>query len=224
LEDVKEEPDSMTLKELEEAQRLAFGDCGSFSGDGSNRGGAATTVFVGFTSALYSLATRLADLNQAVDKSVDAAIRQTETTQAQLTLARQDSERRLLAGAAMRRANVEVTGPGAQETGQNPDHPSTPAEERWEVLNRGPAVARGVRLQLPPATAEWLRLDVHLLGRKKGPPPEETELGDLEVGKPVPVPVSKVDKDIYPVSIVLHWTDDEGPHKERRSIGYTNLP
>jgi hypothetical protein len=230
LKDVKDEPDDLGLDDitgLVEAQRLAFGDDGSFSGDDSNVRGPATAS-VGFTSALYSLATRLADLNQTVDKVADAAIRQTETTQAQLTLARQDFERRLLAAVAMRRANIEVTGPGAQETGKNPDHPSTPAkerwEERWEVLNRGPAIARGVRLQLPPTTAEWLRLDVHLLGRKKGPPPEEVELGDLEVDKPVLVPVSKVDEAIYPVSIVLHWTDDDGPHKERRSIGYTNLP
>ena len=219
----KDEKDLIKLAEkLVEAQLLAFGDNGAFSGDGSNIG-AAATAFVAVTSALNSLATRVAELNQAVGKSVNATIRLAETAAAQLDLARQDSERSLLAAKAMRRANVEVTGPYEQETSMSFNRPSTPTE-RWKVLNRGPAVARGVHLELPPTTAEWLRQDVHLLDRKAGPPPEELELGDLQVGKAKAVRVSKVDREIYPVSILLSWTDDDGPQKEPRSIEYTQLP
>lgn len=227
LKKVKDDPDLIKKDEqnliklaeqLVEAQLLAFSDNGSVR-SGSSNAGAAATAFVAVTSALDSLATRLAELNQAVGSSVNATIRLAETAEAQLALARLDSERRLLAAAAMRRANVEVTGPYEQETGMF--RTSAPTEERWKVLNRGPAVARGVRLELPQTTAEWLRQDVHLLSRKEGPPPEE--LGDLQVGKATTVRVSKADKEIYPVSIVLSWTDDDGPHKEHRSIGYTQL-
>lgn len=206
LKKVTENPDNI---KPEEAQRLAFADYGSYGGDGSYDGNAA--AFVAVTSALHSLATHLEDLNQAVERSVDATTRQAETAQAQLALARQDSERRLLAAAAMRRANIEVAGPYEQE-------PSTDSEQRWKVLNRGPAVARGLRIELPTTTAPWLRQDVYLLDRQAGLPPEE--LGDLEVGKETELRVAKVGKENYPVSIVLCWTDDDGPHQEHRLIGY----
>lgn len=228
---VKDDPDlikegeqdrNKLAKALVEAQLLAFGDNGKFSGDSSNVG-AAATAFVAVTSALESLATRVAELNQAVGNSVNATIRLAETAEAQLAQARLDSEHRSLAAAAMRRANVEVTGPYKQETGIDFGQRST-STERWKVLNRGPAVARAVRLELPSVTAEWLGQDVHLLDRKAGPPPEELELGDLQVGKARAVRVSKVGEEKYPVSIVLSWTDDDGLHKERRSIGYTQLP
>jgi hypothetical protein len=230
LKEVKDDPDLINIGEqdliklaekLVEAQLLAFGDNGSLSGDSSNAG-AAATAFVAVKSALDSVATRLAALNEAVSNSVTATIRQAEAAEAQLALAHQDSERRSLAAAAMRRANVEVTGPYEQETGMTFGQSSIPTEERWKVLNRGPAVARGVRLELPQTTAEWLNQDVHLLAWKAGPPPEE--LGDLQVGKARAVRVSKVGKGIYPVNIVLSWTDDEGLHEEHRSIGYTQLP
>jgi hypothetical protein len=199
--------------DLKEVQRLVFGDYVSFRGEGSDVENCAT-MFVAATSGLHSLATRLSDLNQAVEKSVAATTRQAEAAQDQLAFARHNSERRLLAAAAMRRANVEVTGPYEQE-------PSTSAEERWKVLNRGPAVARGLRLELPTTTAEWLRRDVHLVGQKAGPSPEE--IGDLQVGEEIAVRVSKAGKEVYPVSIVLSWIDDDGPHEEYRSIGYTQL-
>jgi hypothetical protein len=202
---VRENPDSI---EPEEAQRLAFADYGSFGGDGSSDGNAA--AFLEVTSAIRSLATRLTDLNQAVERSVKATIGQAETAQAQLALANQDSERRLLAAAAMRRANIEVTGPYEQK-------PSTDTEQRWKVLNHGPAVARGLRIELPRTTAPWLRQDAYLLDRQTGLPPEE--LGDLEVGRETDVRVSKVGRENYPVSIVLHWTDDNGRHQEHRLIG-----
>lgn len=231
LKTVKDDPDlikedeqdlNKLAKELVKAQLLAFGDNGAFSGDSSTVG-AAAMAFVAVTSALESLATRVAELNQAVGKSVNATIQLAETAEAQLAQARLDSERVLLAAAAMRRANVEVTGPYKQDTGIEFGQRSTPTE-RWKVFNRGPAVARGVSLELPSVTAEWLGQDVHLLDRKAGPPPEELELGDLQVGKARAVRVSKVGEEKYPVSIVLSWTDDDGMHKERRSIGYTQLP
>jgi hypothetical protein len=178
LKKVEDDPDLIKEGELDpaklvEAQLLAFGDNGMFSADGSNVGTTAA-AFVAVTSALDSLAIRVAELNQTVGKSTNASIRLAESTQAQLALARQESERRLLAAAAMRRANVEVTGPYAA-TGISFGSSSTPTEQ-WKVLNRGPAVARGVCLELRPGSDEWLRQDVHLLNRKAGFP-EERELG-----------------------------------------------
>jgi hypothetical protein len=208
LRNVTEEPDDMDLME---AQRLAFGDEGQPNKDDSSIGSAAV-AFVAVTSALHSLATRLADLNQMVERSTDATFRQTQTAQAQLALARQDSERRSLAATALRRANIEVTGPYEQE-------PPTPGEQRWKILNHGPAVARGVHLELPPVTAEWLGQDVRLISRQSGLAPEE--LGDLQVGEQTAVCVAKAAGPAYPVSIALHWTDDDGPHHEYRHVGRT---
>lgn len=208
--------------ELEDAQRLAFGDSGLVSGHGSNAGDA-TTVIVAITSALDSLTTRLADLSRAVEKSVNATIRQAEIAEAQLTLARQESERTLVADAARRRANIEVTGPYEREKGMGDfGHSSEPAEERWKVFNRGPAIARRARLEILPPTARRKGQELRLLGRTTGPPP--VELGDLKVGVATAVRVSKADREIYPVNIVLSWTDDDGSHEERRSIEYTQLP
>jgi hypothetical protein len=211
--------EEMEVIDPEEAQRLAFGDYGSNIGD-------AATVVAAIKSALGSLGTHLADLDQAVERSIRATISQAKTAEAQVAVAREESERRLLAAAAMRRANIEVTGPYERVTGMNPSQPSTPAEERWQVLNRGPAVARNVRLEIPPSTSERDRQELlppldpkpqlRLLDQRGGLPFEE--LGDLQVGKEKAVRVSKVSREIYPVSIVLRWTDDDGPHGEQRSI------
>ena len=181
LRDVKDEPDDLGPGDvgLAEAQRLAFGDYGSFNSDVGN----AASAFVAVTSALDSLATLLADFNQAVGKSVDVTRRQAEEVEDQV-------ERGLLAAAAMRRANVEVTGPRDQGAGTNPGQPLTLGEQRWKVLNRGPAVARGVCLKLPTTTAGWEGQELHLLDREAGLQIEE--LGDLQVGKAMEVRVSRV--------------------------------
>jgi hypothetical protein len=204
LKEVTEDPDVISD---EDAQRLAFAEYGSFGG-GSEDGNAA--AFAAVTSALHSLAAQLDDLNQTVERSIGATVCQTETAQAQLALAREDSDRTLLAAAAMRRANIKVTGPYKAK-------PPADGEERWRVLNCGPAVARGLRMELPRTTAPWLRQDAYLLGRPTGPRPDE--LGDLDVGREIEVRVSKVGKENYPVSVVLRWTDDDGPQQEHRFIG-----
>jgi hypothetical protein len=81
------------------AQRLAFGDFDSLSDLGSDAEKAATAI-AAISSALDSLATRLADLNRAVESSVNAAIGQAERAQAQL--------------APVHKENVEDKGPGEQ--------------------------------------------------------------------------------------------------------------
>lgn len=198
-----------------EAQSLVFG------GDGSDAGDTITRI-AAITSALDSLATRVADLDRVMEKSARAAIRQAEISSEQLALARQESERTLAAEAARKRANIEVTGPYELERGFG--FPSSePTEERWKILNRGPALARQVRLEILPPTAGRQGQELQLLSQKAGPPPEE--LGDLKVDAPKAVRVSRADQAIYPVSIKLSWTDDNGGlHVQERSIQYTQLP
>lgn len=207
LKNVKKSPDIMSS---EEAQRLAFGEYQAINGAGPDVANAAV-AFMTVTSALTSLTARLTDLSQAVERSASATIRQAEMAQEQLTLSREESARRLRAAVAMRRANIEVTGPFEQE-------PPTLTEERWKIFNHGPAVARTLSVELPPIAAQWLKQDVYLVDRVPGHRPGE--MGDLGVGMEVEVSVSKAGDEAYPVSVVLRWTDDEGPHKEHRFIGY----
>jgi hypothetical protein len=204
----------MDVIDDEEAQRLAFGDYGSPAGD-------VAAAVAAVKSALGSLATHLGELDQAVQRSARATTSQAQTTEDQL-------ERESLAAAAMRRANIEVTHPDERETSGNSSQPSTLAEDRWAVLNHGPAVARSVHLEIPPSTGERGKQELPPLGQKpelrlldqKGSLPV-VELEDLQVGKEKAVRVSKAGTETYPVSFVLRWTDDDGPHEEQRSIPYT---
>ena len=113
------------------AQHLAFGDYGPFSDDGTNAR-RATSAMAAITSQLDLLATRLADLNRAVETSVNAAIRQAEIAQTQSPLAHRESDRLLAANAASRGTDVDVTGPD-EGKGEMGDFGQSSAPGRGEI-------------------------------------------------------------------------------------------
>ena len=207
----------MEVIDNEEAQRLAFSDYDPNVGD-------VTVAVAAIKSALGSLVTHLASLDEAVERSVRATASQAQTAEDQL-------EHRLLAAAAMGRANIEVIGPYKRESGRNSSEPSMLSEERWTFGNRGPAVARDVSLEIPPSTGDRegqelpplrQRPELRLLDQKVGSLVQG--LGDLQVGKEKTVRVSEAGSEAYPVRFVLRRTDDHGPHEEQRSVPYTQLP
>ena len=120
----------------------------------------------------------------------------------------------------MRRANLEVT--YQPKKGMKFGQSSTPTEAWWRVVNRGPAVARRVQLEIVAASDVQKEQDVRLMGQETAT--AARELGDLNPHLEKSVRVTPASLESYPVRVLLSWIDDNGRQSEQYSIEYWQSP